>query len=123
MKDGIGQDVYPGDILYEITGWIFYGNEDFRVGQFWEMPPVFDGQGIAYNENQNGEPYEYRWVYLDRSIKVSNKALTKEFRNAFYNKTLVFSVRENEVGFIYSWLESCTWEEIENLLHLTDNTL
>jgi len=84
LKDSLGNEVYPGDVLleYGCGGSSFDGQQKYAI-HLWEMIYPFKGYGINYV--LDSEPYKLCWFGLKKSIKVDFDQFAPEFKYSFYH--------------------------------------
>jgi len=81
MKDILGKEVKPGDILLEV-GRGGYGTKLYFM-RLWEMPENYIGHGYEYHITE--EKSLFAWTYLDKCFKLDLNILPEEFKFSFYH--------------------------------------
>lgn len=84
LKDILGNEVYPGDVLleYGCGGTSFDGQQKYAI-KLWEMIYPFDGHGFNYNID--GSKYKFAWCSVKQSIKVDFDQFAPVFKYSFYH--------------------------------------
>ena len=108
MKDMIGNDVFPKDVLLELR---LGGGWDGKIRTYplkiWEMPEnKFDGHAYAYNIN--GSRYEYAWAYLQSAVKLNQEEMPDGFMFSFYHGMSDLETTL-EKGELLDIIESSNW--------------
>ena len=111
MKDLLGNEVKPGDVMLELGrgGGSCNGSRTYNL-KLWEMPEIYDGHAYYYSIDESVRTFA--WASVGHSIKVDMSLMPDGFEYSFKHGMSDITTKI-EYGTLQELIENSDWKQRE----------